>query len=74
MPVQKFRSIEEMPESRRVQQASAEHLLRFRTAMLSTRLLGSSFPPGVFKYASIEAANAQQEAWLRLRRGAVVRP
>jgi len=72
MPVQKFRSVEEMPESRRVQQGSAEHLLRFRTAMLSTRLLASSFPPGVFRYASIEAANAEREAWVRRRRGEVV--
>jgi hypothetical protein len=68
MPVQKFRSIEEMPESRRVQPGSQEHLQRFRAVLLSTQLLALSFPPGVFKYPSIEAANADREAWTRQRR------
>jgi len=72
MPVQKFRSVEEMPESRRVRPGSPEHLQRFRAVLLSAQLLASGFPSGVFKYPSIEAANAAREAWARLRRNPVV--
>ncbi|MGH9429153.1 MAG: hypothetical protein ACRD2L_22960 [Terriglobia bacterium] len=71
MPVQKFRSVEEMPESRRVQPGSPEHLQRFRAVLLAAQLLASGFPPGVFKYPSIEAANADREGWVRLRRNSV---
>jgi hypothetical protein len=71
MPVQKFRSVEEMPESRRVQPGSPEHLQRFRAVLRSTQLLAGAFPAGVFKYPSIEAANADREAWARVRRGQV---
>lgn len=72
MPVQKFRSVEEMPGSPRVQPGTLEHLQRFRAVLLSARLLASGFPPGVFRYPSIEAANADREAWDRLRRNSVV--
>ncbi len=68
MPVQKFRSVEEMPESRRVRPGSLEHLQRLRAVLRSAQLLASRFPPGVFKYPSIEAANAEREAWARQRR------
>ena len=68
MPVQKFRSVEEMPESRRVEPGSPEHVQRVRAALLSAQLLAAAFPPGVFKYPSIEAANADRKAWARQRR------
>ena len=68
MPVQKFRSVEEMPESRRVEPGSLEHMQRVRAALLSAQLLAAVCPPGVFKYPSIEAANADREAWARQRR------
>jgi hypothetical protein len=68
MPVQKFRSVEEMPGSQRIRPGTPEHLQRIRTVLLSARLLASGLPAGVFKYPSIEAANAGREAWDRLRR------
>jgi hypothetical protein len=71
MPVQKFRSVEEMPETRRVRPGSLEHLQRLRAVLRSAQLLGSRFPPGVFRYPSIEAANADREAWARQHRGQV---
>lgn len=73
MPVQKFRSVEEMPQSRRTQPGSPQHQQRFRAVLLSAQRLASNFPPGVFKYPSIEAANADREAWARMRRGPVGR-
>jgi hypothetical protein len=68
MPVQKFRSVEEMPELRRVEPGSPEHVQRVRAALRSARLLGAAVPPGVFNYSSIEAADADREAWARQRR------
>jgi len=73
MPVQKFRSVEEMPESRRVEPGSLEHVQRVRAALLSAQLLSAVFPPGVFKYPSIEAANADREAWARQHRNSGTR-
>ena len=59
MPVQKFRSVEEMPESRRVEPGSLEHVQRVRAALLSAQLLAAVFPSGVFKSPSIESSQCR---------------
>ncbi|HET6961446.1 MAG TPA: hypothetical protein VFJ27_03075 [Terriglobia bacterium] len=73
MPVQKFRSVEEMPGSRRVEPGSLEHVQRVRAALRSAQLRATVLPQGVFKYPSIEAANADREAWARQHRNSGTR-
>lgn len=63
MPVFKYRRIEDMPESWRVDD-TAMIGARLRTALGWSRVAGPlHFPRGVHKYRSIEEMQADRERW-----------
>lgn len=68
MPVQKFRSLDEADRATRHEPFAPENL-RILTSMSTTlRLLGGwNLPKGVFKYRSVEDADAAWEEVLRAR-------
>jgi len=65
MPVQKFRSLLEAGKKKRFQPGTAE----FSNALRSVFWMAARFappqklPPGVYKFRSIEQAQAQKKAW-----------
>jgi hypothetical protein len=64
MPVVKFRSFEEAREALWGEPGDAEHLRRVSWLWaFSDRLYPRRFPHGVYRFASIEEANAQRDAW-----------
>jgi hypothetical protein len=64
MPVYRYRSVEEM-EQRRWREPGDPALYRAIEALwtMGRRSVPRHFPPGVHKHASIEALDAQTEAW-----------
>lgn len=67
MPVKKYRSVEDMEDRFWVQPGTPEHHNAVRRVMEVAALLGAQrhAPRGVFKYRSIEEANAHRETWER---------
>lgn len=64
MPVRKFRSIEDMPGPPALPPLAPDNLREAFSMMdLAYRLFPWSYPPGVHKYRSIDAANAARGAW-----------
>ena len=73
MPVRKYRSVEEMSEmedSFWVPPGTPEHIAAVRRVLEYAALFGTwkNNPRGVFKYRSMEEAQAQREEWERLGR------
>ena len=68
MPVQKFRSLEDM-EISWVKPGTLEHSRSIRAviALVSMFAPKRRLPPGVFKYRSVQEADAQRESWERQR-------
>jgi hypothetical protein len=68
LPVKKYRSVEDMEDRSWVQPGTPEHRAAVRRVLEVASLFGVQrcAPRGVFKYASIEEAGAQREAWERL--------
>lgn len=66
MPVRKYRSVEEMAESRGYAADDPALLEAIRALWeASRRLAPRSFPAGVYQHRSIEELNAQTERWRR---------
>jgi hypothetical protein len=67
MPIQKFRSLLEAHKALRVRPGTAEHSRALRSVFwMAARFAPERRPPpGVFKYRSIEEAQAQRKAWAR---------
>ena len=68
MPVRKYRSLEAAEESlwRDPDEPGLLAAIR-RVWAFSMRLAPRRFPPGVYKYRSIEDANQQREEWEQAR-------
>lgn len=68
MPVQKFRSLDEM-EISWVIPGTPEHSRSIRAVLALVSIFAPKrrLPPGVFKYRNIEEADAQRESWERQR-------
>jgi len=65
MPVQKFRSIADMPDPPRRQPGDPALYKAIATVWESSRRANPRrFPPGVYKFRSIEEMNRAQEQWL----------
>ena len=67
MPIQKFRSLLEASRALRVRPGTAEHSRALRSVfwMAAQFAPERQLPPGVFKFRSIEEAQAQRKAWAR---------
>jgi len=63
MPVEKFRSVEEMPPmaARRLDPENLRRAVEW--SAFCRRLRPWSAPPGVFRFKSIEEAAAARETW-----------
>ena len=68
MPVQKFRYLKEM-EISWVKPGTAEHSRSIQAVLALVSLFAPKrrFPPGVFKYRTVEEADTQRESWERQR-------
>lgn len=65
MPVRKYRSADEA-EPLRAERLDPDNLRRvIDWSAFCRRLHPVRFPPGVFRYRTIEAAAAEREAWER---------
>lgn len=68
MPVKKYRDLAEARRDQWSEGGSDENIRRLRFVLkLWGRLRPKRFPRGVFRYRSIEDANAAAEEWLRTR-------
>ncbi|MGA7613545.1 MAG: hypothetical protein WBX15_00050 [Thermoanaerobaculia bacterium] len=68
MPIRKFRSVDEMNRPHWRQPGSPELARAIeRVWDFGQRTSRLRFPPGVYRYRSIEEMNAQQEPWRRGR-------
>lgn len=66
MPVRKFRTVGDMPPAALEGPDGARGIeLACRLSDLATKLRPRRFPPGVHRYASVEAASRAREAWER---------
>jgi hypothetical protein len=63
MPVQKFRSVEEMASPWRQPGDPALYLTMARLWAFGRRTHARRYPPGVYRHRSIEALNEQSERW-----------
>ncbi|MDA8020214.1 MAG: hypothetical protein MPN21_22485 [Thermoanaerobaculia bacterium] len=64
MPIKKFRSIEEMDDAQWYEAGDPSlHEAIARVWRFGTENLRPQFPPGVYRYRSIEEADAAQERW-----------
>ena len=64
MPVMKYRSIEEMPDTRWYEPGDPELFAAIRCVWgFTARAFPRRLPPGVYKHRSSEAARAQADAW-----------
>ncbi|MEM7244286.1 MAG: hypothetical protein AAF533_03020 [Acidobacteriota bacterium] len=68
MPVEKFRSIEEMKEHRPHYEPGSPRLMRvIRHVMeLARRTAPRRYPPGVYKFRTIGDARVHQDEWDRM--------
>jgi hypothetical protein len=66
VPIQKFRTLEEM-EIAWVSPGTAEHNRSIQAVfgLVSLFVPKRKLPPGVFRYRTIEEADAQRECWER---------
>ncbi len=66
MPVQKFRSVADMPEAGfRAPLDPRNLVLACELSTLAMRLAPRRFPPGVYRHRSVEAAAEARERWER---------
>jgi len=66
MTVTRFRSVEEMPDERWRPPGSPELGQAIKSVWdFASRTCPRHFPPGVHRYASVEALWAQEERWAR---------
>ncbi len=64
MPVQRFRSFEAAREALWGEAGDPEHLRRVRWLWaFADRLCARRFPPGVYRYRSIDEAQRERERW-----------
>jgi hypothetical protein len=64
MPVQKFRSFEQAREALWTDPRDPSYARTLAWLWgLSSRLAGRHYPPGVYRYSSIEEANRERDAW-----------
>src|SRR5262249_25267249 len=64
MPVRKFRDVSEMEDSLWHDRGDPALFRAMRSTWeFASRTVGLRFPPGVHKYRSFEAADAQREIW-----------
>jgi hypothetical protein len=63
MPIQKFRSLEEM-EISWVRPGTPEHSLSIRAVIALVSMFGR-LPHGVFRYRNVQEAGVQRELWER---------
>ena len=66
MPIQKFHSLKEM-EISWVKPGTAEHSRSIQAVLALVSLFAPKrrLPPGVFRYRTVEEADAQREFWER---------
>ncbi len=67
MPIRKFRSIEEMKRDHPIWRRPGDPLLYRAIALVwevARRTNPRRFPPGVYKYRSIQEMDRAQEQWL----------
>ena len=67
MPIQKFRSLADARKALHFRAGTPEHFRAVRSVFwLAARLAPQrSYPPGVYKFRSIEEAQAQRKLWDR---------
>jgi hypothetical protein len=66
MPVRKYRSVEEMPEAAVGVPRDPENLKRAcELSTAAVRFAPRRFPPGVYRYRSLDQAWEQRQAWER---------
>ena len=66
MPVRKFRSAAEMPPAAvGTPRGPGSVALACRLSDLAVRLKPRRFPPGLYRYGSVEAASRARERWER---------
>lgn len=67
MPVRKYRTLADAGRARRIQPGSEEFSRALRTVFrLAAKFSpAQKFPPGVYRFRSIEEAQAQRIAWTR---------
>jgi hypothetical protein len=67
MPILKFRTLEEAGRPVKLEPGTEEFSRALYNVFQLAELFGppQSFPPGVFKFQSIEQAQAQRKAWTR---------
>ena len=68
MPIEKFRSLDAIHQAVRIRTGTEEHSRALRSVFWMARLSPEQrFPPGVYKYRSLEEAQAQRQSWSRRR-------
>lgn len=66
MPVQKYRSLEDMPQAALRPPLDPGNLeLACQLSAVAARLARRRFPPGVHRYRSVAAASERRESWER---------
>lgn len=67
MPLRKFRSLDDAGRPERLQPGTEQFSRALRNVFgLAARFAPApQFPPGVFKFRSIEQAQEQKKAWIR---------
>jgi hypothetical protein len=67
MPIRKFRTPAEAGKPVKLQPGSEDFSRALRNTFRLAAIFAPSqaFPPGVFKFRSIEQAQAQRKAWIR---------
>jgi hypothetical protein len=64
MPLRKYRSVADMPSPSWSERLDPENLRRaFDVSALAARLHPRRFPPGLYKYRSIEDASEARRGW-----------
>ena len=65
MPVEKYRSVEEMEESWVTPGTDEHRSIRAVFELVSLFAPERALPPGVFKYRTVEEADRERERWER---------
>jgi len=68
MPIRKFRTLDDAGHPERLQPGTEKfsRALRGVFRLMARFAPAQRFPPGVFKFRSIEQAQAQRKAWTRM--------